>query len=167
VTLGCRDLAIEPVALEADVATRLGVEPGAVTTRVSRVVLADGAALALMVDTLHPAVALPPEPGLRRAIERGDMVLDVLLAGGLAIAYSTTSITARLLRGRDRAARLLGVRATTAVLHLDELFHDTSGQVTHHSSDLFTPEGLDLRVVRWMDVAEPMQVTPLRKRGAA
>jgi GntR family transcriptional regulator len=167
VALDSRDLAIERIALDAEVAGRLGVEPGTETTRISRVVLADGEALALMVDTVHPAVKLPSEPRLRRAFERGDMVLDVLLAAGLPIAYSTTSITARLLTASEPAARLLGVEATTAVLHLDEVFHSTSGDMTHHSSDLFTPEGLDLRVVRWMDVADPVQVTPLRKRGAA
>jgi DNA-binding GntR family transcriptional regulator len=167
VALDVRDLTIERVALDDEIAGRLDAEPGAQTTRISRVVLADGDALALMVDTVHPAVRLPSEPRLRRAIERGDMVLDVLLAAGLPIAYSTTSITARLLTAGEPAAPLLGVEATTAVLHLDEVFHATSGATTHHSSDLFTPEGLDLRVVRWMDVADPVQVTPLRKRGAA
>jgi DNA-binding GntR family transcriptional regulator len=167
VALDVRGLAIERIVLDAEIADRLGAEPGAQTTRISRVVLADGEALALMVDTVHPAVRLPSEPRLRRAIERGDMVLDVLLSAGLPIAYSTTSITARLLAVDEPAAPLLGVEATTAVLHLDEVFHSTSGETTHHSSDLFTPEGLDLRVVRWMDVADPVQVTPLRRRGAA
>jgi DNA-binding GntR family transcriptional regulator len=167
VALGVRDLAIAPVRLDADRAESLRAEPGAPTTQITRVVLADGEPFALMVDTLHPAIHVPSDVRLRRAIERGDMVLDVLLAEGLAIAYSTTAITPRLLTAQEPDARALGVEGTTAVLVLDEIFHATSGDVTHHSRDVFAPQGLDLRVVRWMDVAEPVQVTPLRKRGAA
>ena len=84
VKLGAQDLKIETVALDRDLAERLGVEPGTTATRVERVVVADGRPLALMVDTVHPDVPLPSEARLRRAISRGEMVLDVLLARGCA-----------------------------------------------------------------------------------
>jgi DNA-binding GntR family transcriptional regulator len=158
VKLGAQDLEIETVALDRDVAARLGVDPGATAARVERVVVADGRPLALMVDTVHPDVPLPTEARLRRAISRGEMVLDVLLGEGVPIAYSMTSIAARLIVPGDAAAASLGVRQATAVLQLDELFHTTSGDVTHHSSDLFAPDGLEPRVVRWLEARRPVQI---------
>jgi GntR family transcriptional regulator len=158
VKLGAQDLEIEPVALDCDLAARLGAEPGATATRVERVVVADGRPLALMVDTVHPDIPLPPEARLRRAISRGQMLLDVLLAEGVPIAYSMTSIAARLIRPEDAEGAALGVRHATAVLQLDELFHTTSGDVTHHSDDLFAPDGLEPRVVRWLEARRPVQI---------
>ena len=166
VKLGAQDLAIETVALDRDLAEHLGVEPGATATRVERVVVADGRRLALMVDTVHPEVPLPPEARLRRAINRGEMVLDVLLGEGVPIAYSETSIAARLIGPEDAEAASLGVRRPTAVLQLDELFHTTSGDVTHHSSDLFAPDGLEPRVVRWLEARRPEQIGRTRLRLA-
>ena len=158
VELGARDLTIETVALDRELADRLDVEPGAAATRVERVVVADGRPLVLMVDTVHPDVPLPSEARLRRAIDGGDMVLDVLLGEGVPIAYSETSIAARLITPEDAEAASLRVRRPTAVLQLDELFHTTSGDVTHHSSDLFAPDGLEPRVVRWLEARRPEQI---------
>jgi hypothetical protein len=56
--------------------------------------------------------------------------------------------------------QLFGVRRTTAVLELDETIHVTSGEVVHHSRDLFAPGGMDLHVVRGLDAAGPAQVNP-------
>ncbi len=172
VKLGAQDLKIETVALDRDLAERLGVEPGATATRVERVVVADGRPLALMVDTVHPDAPLPSEARLRRAIRRGDMVLDVLLAEGVPIAYSMTSIAARLIAPEEAEGASLGVRHATAVLHLEELCHTTSGDVTHHSSDLFAPGGLEPRVVRWLEARRPVQIghtagQPPRRRSRA
>jgi GntR family transcriptional regulator len=158
VKLGVRDLRIEPVSVSADLARVLGVEPGTPAITLSRVVVADGEPAAMMVDTVHPDMPLPTEGRVRRAIERGDMVLDVLMAQSVPIAYATTRIVPRLLAARERAAKVLGVSRSTAVLDLQETFHLASGEVTHHSSDLFAPDGLDLRVVRFMAAAPLPQV---------
>jgi GntR family transcriptional regulator len=158
VTLGARDLRIEAVTLGAERAGQLGAAPETTATQITRIVLADDEPFALMVDTVHPDVPLPSEARLRRAIARGDMVLDVLLAEGVPIAYSTTSIAPRLVTPEEPDARALGVTATTAVLVLEEVCHATSGEVTHHSRDVFAPEALDLRVVRWLEVRRPVQV---------
>jgi GntR family transcriptional regulator len=168
VQLGAQHLEIAPVALDRDLAARLGVEPGTAATRIQRVVVADGRPLALMVDTVHPDVPLPPEVRLRRAISRGEMILDVLLAERVPIAYSMTSIGARLIAPEDAEGASLGVRHATAVLQLDELFHTTSGDVTHHSDDLFAPDGLEPRVVRWLEARRPVQIghTAGRPRAA-
>jgi GntR family transcriptional regulator len=159
VQLSAESLRIESIALDEELAERLNAPPGTEATQISRVVLADGDPFALMVDTVHPDVPAPSEHRMRKAIERGDMVLDILLAESIPIAYSTTSIAARLLTPRQPEARALDVRRTTAVLDLQEIYHATSGEVTHHSRDVFAPGALDLHVVRWLEARRPVQVT--------
>ena len=46
------------------------------------------------------------------------------------------------------------------MLELEETIHVTSGDVVHHSRDLFGPGGMDLHVVRALDVERPAQVNP-------
>ena len=41
----------------------------------------------------------------------------------------------------------------------------TSGEVVHHSRDLFGPGGMDLHVVRGLDVERPAQVNPAAENG--
>lgn len=155
VELGVRDLRIESGPLGAEPARLLDADPGTPAVTLSRVLLADGEPAALMVDTVHPDMPLPDEPEMRRAVERGDMVLDVLTEQAVPIAFATTRIVPRLLARREPAAKALGVTRTTAVLELQETFHLATGETTHHSSDLFAPEGLDLRVVRFV-AASPL-----------
>ena len=163
VELGTRDLAIERTGLSPELAGVFDVEPGTPVTVVSRVVLADGQPAALMVDTVHPEVALPAEAQLRRAIERGDMVLDVLIRQSVPIAFANTTIRPRLLKAQERTAKALGVDRMTAVLDLEERYHLTSGECVHHSRDVFAPTGLDLHVIRWLDA----EVSSLVDNGAA
>jgi GntR family transcriptional regulator len=158
VKLTARDVQIAAIAPDADLATVLGVEPGIEVTRVSRTLLADGEPAAVMEDVVHPGMPLPPEARLRRAMERGDMVLDVLIAAAVPIAYANTSIRARQLSPRDAVARSLGLPRATAVLELEESLHLASGEVTHVATDVFAPAGLDLRVVRWLEARRPVQV---------
>ena len=65
-----------------------------------------------------------------------------------------------LITPRDNVGRLFGVPRTTAVLELEETIHVTSGEVVHHSRDLFGPGGMDLHVVRALDVERPAQINP-------
>jgi GntR family transcriptional regulator len=158
VKLTVRGLAIERAELPPDLAEALGAEPGTVAASISRVLLADGEPAATMVDTIHPNIELPSEASLRRAMERGDMVLDVLTAHGVPIAYTNTRIVPRLLSSRERAGKALRLRGSTAVLELRETFHLTSGEIVHHSSDIFAPNVLDLHVIRWVEARRPAQV---------
>ena len=158
-TLGVRDLRIERVALDGRLAEQLGAEPGEPATQIARVVLREGAPMAGMVDTVHPSIDLPPAPELREALERdGSMVLDVLTDLGVGVAFSNTSIDTSLIGPDDPTGAALGVTQPTAVLSLEEIFRVTTGQVTHHSRDVFAPGGIDLRVVRWVEARRPDQV---------
>jgi GntR family transcriptional regulator len=156
------ELGIAEVGAEAGVAAVLGIEAGTPVTEIQRVLLADGHAAARMVDTIHPDVRLPPEARLRKALERGEMVLDVVLAQGVDVAYAATTIKPRLVTARERLGRDLGIERTTAVLELEEIFHGTAGDALYVSRDIFAPGGLDLHVLRWLEAARPAQVNPAR-----
>jgi GntR family transcriptional regulator len=165
--LTVQDLRIEQQPAAAEVAQTLGVESGTPLTEISRVLLADGQPAARMVDTIRPDVGLPAEARLRRALERGEMVLDVLIGEGVPVAYAATAILPRLVTARERLGRELGIHRPTAVLELAEVFHSTSGEVLYASSDIFAPTGLGLHVLRWLEAARPPQVNQRTARGGA
>jgi GntR family transcriptional regulator len=160
VKLGVRDVAIEDRPIGADVAAKFELPPETVVSHVSRLVLAGGEPAAYMTDVVHPSIVLPSVAALRRAFERGEMILDVLIGRGVPIAFATTRVLPRLITPRDTVGQLFGVSRTTAVLELEETIHVTSGEVVHHSRDLFGPGGMDLHVVRALDVERPAQVNP-------
>jgi GntR family transcriptional regulator len=164
VKLAVDELVIEHVELPPELAHTFAVDPTTLAPSISRVLLADGVPAAIMVDTIHPDVELPSEGRLRRAVERGDMVLDVLVRQGVPIAYANTRIVPRLIRPRERLGRALARQGTTAVLELHETFHLTSGDVVQHSTDVFAPSVLDLHVIRWLEARRPAQVNPAAVR---
>jgi GntR family transcriptional regulator len=165
VELGVRDVQIDQRPIGAEVGSLFGLAPETQVAHVSRVVLAGGEPAAYMTDVVHPDIALPGEAALRRAFERGEMILDVLLAQGVPIAFATTRVMPRLLTPGERVGRLFGVRRTTAALELEEIIHVTSGEVVHHSRDLFGPGGMDLHVVRGLDVERPAAVNQTAREG--
>jgi GntR family transcriptional regulator len=162
-TLG--ELSIDRNSLEDDGAAMFGVEPGTVATSITRLLLADGEPAATMVDTIHPSADLPSDAKLRKAMRRGDMVLDVLTAQGIPVAYANTRIVPRLMSARERTGKALGLTGTTAVLELQETYHMTSGEIVHFSTDIFAPGALDLHVIRWVEANVPAQVNSGGKNG--
>ena len=110
-----------------------------------------------MVDTIHPDVELTSDARLRRAMKRGDMVMDVLVAEGIPVAYANTRIVPRLMSARESTGKALGLTGTTAVLELLETYHVTSGEIVQFSTDIFAPGVLDLHVIRWIEERVPVQ----------
>jgi GntR family transcriptional regulator len=161
VKLGVRNVEIEERPIGPHVGAKFELAPETVLQHVSRLVLAGGEPAAYMTDVVHPSIALPSATALRRAFERGEMIMDVMLAQGVPIAFATTRVLPRLITPRDDIGRLFGATRTTAVLELEETIHVTSGEVVHHSRDLFGPGGMDLHVVRALDVERPAQVNPV------
>ena len=155
VSLAVRDLVIEEQRIGADAGSAFALPPETRAVTVTRTILADGEPVATMRDTLRPGIPLPPEKRLRRAIEGGGMVLDVLLDQGVQIAFAVTHVRPCLLSGREAAGRALGVEGPTAVLELEEIMHLGSGEAVQHSSDTFAPGGIDLQVRRNLEVAAP------------
>jgi hypothetical protein len=99
-------------------------------------------------------------------MERGDMVIDVLVAEGVPLAYANTRIVPRLTSARERVGKALGLTGTTAVLELEETYHITSGELVQFSTDIFAPGVLDLHVIRWIESSAPVQVSAAARNGA-
>lgn len=159
------ELSIERAPLDSEGAGKFGLDPDTMATSVSRLLLADGDPAATMVDTIHPDVELPTEARLRKAMERGEMVIDVLTAQGLPMAYANTRIVPRLMTARERAGKALRLAGTTAVLELKETYHLNSGEIVHFSTDIFAPGALDLHVIRWIEASVPAQVSSVGRNG--
>jgi len=155
VALGVRDLEIAATRIGTDVGEAFGLPPDSEAWTVTRTILADGVPVATMRDIVRPGIELPPEKRLRRAMETGSMVLDVLLEQGVQIAFAVTHVRPRLIGARERAGRALEVQGATAVLELEEIMHVGSGEAVQHSSDTFAPGGIDLQVRRNLEVAAP------------
>jgi GntR family transcriptional regulator len=155
VALTVRDLEVAERRLGSELGEVFGLEPDARAWTITRTILADGEPVAAMRDIVRPGIPLPPAESLRAAIEGGGMVLDVLLAHGVAIAFAVTRVRPLLIGRRERLGRALGVQSTTAVLELEEIMHLASGEAVQHSSDTFAPGGIDLQVRRNLAVAAP------------
>ena len=158
VRLAARDVRIERTPVGTEVGRVLGLDAEAVAVCISRVLLVDGEPGAIMEDIVHPNVALPVDARLKATLEHGDMVLDVLLEQGMPVAFASTRVMPFLLTPRSRHGRALGVQRTTAVLELEEVVHVASGEAVQRSRDLFAPGGLDLTVIRLLEVSGPEPV---------
>jgi GntR family transcriptional regulator len=101
-------------------------------------------------------VALPPVARLRQALERGQMVLDVLKQRGIPVAYARTHVNARTVSAEDPVGRALGVTGTSAALELEHVTCTGEGVPVEHSTDIFLPGRLDLHVIRQLEEPPPV-----------
>jgi GntR family transcriptional regulator len=132
---------------------------------VTRVLLMDGQRGAWMRDVVHPDVALPTQARMRQALERGEMVLDVLLRQGVPVAYTRAHITARVLTKRDRVGRALRVGETVAALEVDHVTCTAEGTPVMQSTDIFLPRSIDLHVMRWLEDLPPVPAIARNSRA--
>jgi GntR family transcriptional regulator len=161
-TLAAADVRIERRAVGGEAGEALGLAPNARATTISRTLTANGEPVAVMFDVVHPNVALPGEHELRAALERGQMVLDVLIELGVPVTYARTRVIPALLSPRERASKLLGVRSPKAVLELEELIFAGRDERVAYSRDLFAPGGIDVMVIRSLESTRPAPVVNLR-----
>jgi DNA-binding GntR family transcriptional regulator len=91
------------------------------------------------------------------------MVLDVLLAQGVPVAYNTLNIAARVLTGTEPVGKALGINETTAALEIEHSTCTADDTPVEHSTDTFLPRSLDLHVVRWLEDVPPV---PAIRRSA-
>src|SRR5918998_1957790 len=165
VTLELGELDVEEVRVGQEIAERLGLDADATATSVTRVVLMDGAPGAWMRDVVHPDVDLPPPSRVRQALERGQMVLDVLLKAGVPVAYTRAHITARVLTKRYRIGKALGVKDTVAALEIDHVTCTAEGAPVEYSTDIFLPRSLELHVMRWLEDLPPVPAIARAQRA--
>jgi DNA-binding GntR family transcriptional regulator len=156
VTLELGQLDIEERRLGPDMGELFGVDPDTTAVHFTRVLILDGDAGAWMRDIVRPDVELPSEPRLRKMLESGDMVLDVLLKQNVPVAYTRLHITTRLLTKRDRVGKALAVDDPVAALEIDHVTCTAEGAPVEQSTDIFLPRSLDLHVMRWLEDMPPV-----------
>jgi len=157
--LSVSDVTISTDALGEDTAGELGLEPGTETPLVERVLETDGEPAAHMRDWLHPELELPPTEEMEDALRRGNMVLDVLIDGGVPVAFARTDVMPRLLQRGDPLAAALGVKPPIAVLELADTMHLASGDPVQHGISVFAPGRLSVHVMRGLVSSEPEQIS--------
>ena len=166
VSLELGELTVEEHRLGPEVAEVFGLEPDTPATTITRVLLLDGRPGSWMRDVVHPDVELPGAGRLRQALERGQMVLDLLIKQGVPVAYTRAHILARVLTKRDRVGTALGVGETTAALEIEHVTCTADGTPVEHSTDVFLPRSLDLHVMRYLEDQPPVPAigkgSPLR-----
>jgi DNA-binding GntR family transcriptional regulator len=150
------ELGIEERRLGPEMGKLFGVDPDTHATHVTRVLVLDGEAGAWMRDIVHPSVELPSPARLRKMLESGDMVLDVLLKQDVPVAYTRLHITARVVTKRDRIGKALAVDDTVAAIEIDHVTCTAEGAPMEHSNDIFLPRSLDLHVMRWLEDIPPV-----------
>jgi DNA-binding GntR family transcriptional regulator len=156
VKLEVGELEVEESRLGPEASKLFGLEPETPATTVTRVLLIDGEPGAWMRDVVRPDVKLPDAPRIREMLEKGKMVLDILLSEDVPVAYTRAHITARVLTKRDRVGKALGVRDTVAALDIDHVTCTAEGTPVERSTDVFLPRSLDLHVMRWLEDAPPV-----------
>lgn len=156
VQLELGQLEIEERRVGPEMGELFGVDPDTRAMHFTRVLMLDGDAGAWMRDIVHPGIELPPPTRLRQMLQRGDMVLDVLLKQGVPVAYTRLHITARLLTKRDRIGTALAVDDNIAALEIDHVTCTAEGAPVEHSTDVFLPRSLDLHVMRWLEDTPPV-----------
>lgn len=160
-SLSHRNLRVEHRPIGPELGGVFGLPADAIAPIITRVLIVHGRPNALMIDIVHPDVPLPAVEEIDRLLTQGSMILDILVGHGMPIAFSSTSIRPVLIGPEDERGRLLEVRDTTAALELEETVHLTTGEAVQRSHDLFGPGGLDLHVIRALDVGVPSQVGAL------
>jgi DNA-binding GntR family transcriptional regulator len=156
VRLEVSELEIEQRRLGPDLGQLYELDPETPATTITRVLLMDGQPGARMRDVVHPDIQLPAPAKLRQALERGQMVLDVLLKQGVPVAYNRSHIGARVLTREEPVGIALGVTDTTGALEIEHVTCTAEGTPVEHSTDTFLPRSLDLHVVRWLEDVPPV-----------
>lgn len=165
IRLAATRLRIERRAVGREVGEPLKLDPIIEVTTIFRVLLADQTPAAVMFDVVHPAVELPSLPRLKRKLEAGQMVLDVLIEVGIAVAFAHTQAIPCLVTPREQVGKALEVRRTTAALELEEVIYAGGGEPVAYSRDLFAPGALDVHLMRSLDANRPTPVGPGSNAG--
>jgi DNA-binding GntR family transcriptional regulator len=156
VQLEVGDLSVEERVLRPETAEIFGLPVDSRATQITRVLLMDGEPGAWMRDVVHPSVELPSTTRIRSQLEKGEMVLDILLKQGVPVAYTRAHITARVLTKRDRIGKALAVDDPVAAIEIDHVTCTAEGAPVEHSNDIFLPRSLDLHVMRWLEDMPPV-----------
>jgi GntR family transcriptional regulator len=165
VKLAASRLRIEQRAVGREVGELISLDPTTQVTTIFRVLLADETPAAVMFDVVHPSVELPSTARLERRLESGQMVLDVLIELGVAVAFARTRVMPCLVTPREQVGKALGTRRTTAALELEEVIYAGGGDPVAYSRDLFAPGRLDVHVIRSLEATSPTRIASTGNAG--
>lgn len=166
VVLSLAELEISERRVGSRLAEAFGADPDRRATTFHRVLLVDGEPGATMLDVLHPDVRVPTGSRATKRLERGEMVLDLVLAEGVPIAYATAHIRPRLVTRKERLGRELAIRESVAVQEIETHMYTGEDRVVQASIDIFLPGGLDLYVMRVLDERPPVPaIAPVASRA--
>ena len=167
VALTATKLRIEQRAVGREVGELLSLRSATLVTTIFRVLMADDSPAAVMFDVVHPAVELPRAARLERRLESGQMVLDILIDLGIAVAFARTRVMPTLVTPREQVGKALGMRRTTAALELEEVIYAAGGgDAVAYSRDLFAPGALDVHVMRSFESSHPTPIVQTAGRRA-
>jgi GntR family transcriptional regulator len=136
-------------------AEALGLARGTSAVIIERVLLLEDRPAAWMQDILRPGIDLPPLDALRDHVAAGRMVMDVLRAHGVPVAYARTEIATRMVTAKQRPGAALGLTGPTAMLELVETMHQADHTPVQWSLNLFRPGRLQLHVMRALPPGPP------------
>jgi GntR family transcriptional regulator len=156
VRLEVAEVEIDEQPLGRELGALFELDPETRATTITRVLEIDGQPGARMLDVVRPDVDLPSPAKLRQALERGDMVLDVLLKADVPVAYNRSHIVARVVTPEDDVGLALGITETTGALEIEHVTCTAEGTPVERSTDIFLPRSLDLHVVRWLEDVPPV-----------
>jgi len=157
-TVKGRDVSISQQRAPGFVAEALNLRKNSDALCVERTLLVDKDPAAHMRDWIHPSVPLPSLEKLQSAIERGQMMLDILIGAGVPVAFARTGIRPRLLEPDEEVGAALGVKRTTGALEITETIHINDGDAVQYSIDVFPPGANDLHVLRGLGDRELLPV---------
>ncbi len=156
-------LEIEERRLGPEMGELFGVDPDTTAVHFTRVLCSTATPAPGCATSCTQTSSCPRSRAYAQMLEKGDMVLDVLLKQDVPVAYTRLHITARLLTKRDRIGKALSVDDNVAAMEIDHVTCTAEGAPVEHSTDIFLPRSLDLHVMRWL---EDMPPVPAIGRGS-
>lgn len=139
----CRDLEVEVLPADEDLAARLQVPPGTPLTNIRRAIVVEGKPIAYMVDQAPQTILSPAE------IDRhfNGSVLDLLRAKPeVQIAHAVAEIKA--VNADESMAARLAVAPRQALLLLEERLFNDEGLPVEFSRNYFLSDWFRFHVVR-------------------
>jgi GntR family transcriptional regulator len=137
------ELKIERCPADQEDSAALGLKPGETCLRLSRVIYAEGRAVAFLVDSVPTDILTENDIGP----EFKGSVLDLLLERGTPdLMISRCEINA--VTANHDMARSLGIQRGDVLLRFKAYLYDTSGRIVDHSYSYFLPGYFRFHVVR-------------------
>jgi GntR family transcriptional regulator len=148
ITCTTEDLEIQELAATADIAQKLGIQPGDPVITVSRVKVTNGIVVAYMYDVV-PAWVTSAQ-ALREGFQGS--VLDFLLERQVPLNLAWTDIVAT--RADHAVAKKLHTKPSTVLLVLEEVTRTQDDRIAGFSQNYFLPNFFKFHLIRRVEPAQ-------------